>query len=170
MPTALTRGRALQTKDTVGGLKNVYFVDFGDLGTATFGSSDEITAFDGTFSAYKYELKGNSSFEQTVTSSRETGATHFEQTLSLVLPKMSKEDTKELKLIIIDRKQVVVETNNGDFFVMGLERGADVTTATLSAGAAMGDFNGYNLTLVAEEKNEASIVEGFLSNAGITVV
>lgn len=170
MATSLTRGRAIQNKDNVGGLKAVYFVDFGDLGSATRGSEDEITAFDGTFSAHKYELKGANSFEQPINTSRENGTTFYEQTLSIVLPALSKEDHKELKLIIIDRKQVVIETNNGEFFVVGLENGADVTGGTVSTGAAMGDLTGYSLTITAQEKDIAPFVEGFTSNAGITVV
>jgi len=35
----------------------------------------------------KYELKGNSSFEQTITSSRENGTTFLEQVLNLTLEK-----------------------------------------------------------------------------------
>ena len=33
----------------------------------------------GTFTAFKYDIKGNSSFEQNITSSRENGTTFFEQ-------------------------------------------------------------------------------------------
>jgi len=59
MACDLTKGRALPCRESVGGLKAVYFVDFGDLGTLTL-SSDEVTDMTGTFSAYKYELKGTS--------------------------------------------------------------------------------------------------------------
>jgi hypothetical protein len=48
--------------------------------------------------SFKYEVKGNSSFEQNITSSRENGTTFFEQTLNLTLHKLTKEDNKELKL------------------------------------------------------------------------
>jgi len=76
MACDITRGRKEPCKDVVGGLKNVYLVDFGDLGTITY-TDDEVTDLAGTFSAYKYELKGNSSFEQTITASRENGTTFF---------------------------------------------------------------------------------------------
>ena len=98
MACDLTRGRKEPCKDVVGGIKAVYFTDFGDLGTITL-TDDEITDMSGTFTAYKYEVKGNSSFEQNITSSRENGTTFFEQTLNLTLHKLSKEDNKELKLI-----------------------------------------------------------------------
>jgi len=118
MACDLTKGRNEPCKDVVGGLKAVYFVDFGDLGTVTK-TDDEITDLSGTFSAYKYELKGGSSFEQAITSSRENGTTFFDQTLSLSLKKLTKEDNKELKLLAYGRPHVAVEDYNGNVFLMG---------------------------------------------------
>jgi hypothetical protein len=158
MACDLTRGRKEPCKDVVGGLKAVYFTDFGDYGTVSQ-TDDEITDMDGTFTAYKYELKGNSSFEQTITSSRENGTTFFEQTLNLTLKKLSKEDNKELKLLAYGRPHVAVEDYNGNVFVMGLEHGAEVTGGTISTGAAMGDLSGYTLTLAAQELLPANFVD-----------
>ncbi len=84
MACDLTRGRKEPCKDVVGGIRAVYFTDFGDFGTVTQ-ADDEITDMTGTFTAYKYEVKGNSSLEQAVTSSRENGTTFYEQTLNLTL-------------------------------------------------------------------------------------
>lgn len=157
MACDLTRGRKEACKDVVGGLNAVYFVDFGDLGTVTE-TDDEITDMTGTFTAYKYELKGNSSFEQTVTSSRENGTTFFEQTLNLTLKKLSKEDNKEIKLLAYGRPHIAVEDNNGNVFLMGLEHGADVNGGTVVTGAAMGDLSGYTLTFSTMEKKPANFV------------
>jgi len=157
MACDLTKGRKEPCKDVVGGLKAVYFTDFGDYGTVTE-TNDEITDMTGTFTAYKYELKGNSSFEQTITSSRENGTTFFEQTLNLTLKKLSKEDNKELKLLAYGRPHVAVEDYNGNVFVMGLQHGAEVTGGTISTGAAMGDLSGYTLTLSAQELKPANFV------------
>jgi len=158
MACDLTLGRKEPCKDVVGGLKAVYFTDFGDYGTVTQ-TDDEITDMDGTFTAFKYELKGNSSFEQAITSSRENGTTFFEQTLNLTLKKLSKEDNKELKLLAFGRPHVAVEDYNGNVFVMGLEHGAEVTGGTISTGAAMGDLSGYTLTLSAQELKPANFVD-----------
>ena len=135
---------------------------YGDLGTVTQ-TDDEITDLSGTFSAYKYELKGGSSFEQAITSSRENGTTFFQQTLNLTLKKLSKEDNKELKLLAFGRPHVVVEDYNGNAFVMGAEHGAEVTGGTISTGAAMGDLSGYTLTLAASELQPANFLEGATS-------
>jgi hypothetical protein len=157
MACDLSLGRKEPCKDVVGGIRAVYFTDFGDLGTVTQ-TDDEITDLSGTFTAYKYEVKGNSSFEQNITSSRENGTTFFEQTLNLTLHKLSKEDNKELKLLAYGRPHVAVEDYNGNVFLMGLEHGADVSGGTIVTGAAMGDLSGYTLTLSAMEVKPANFV------------
>lgn len=161
MACDLTRGRKEPCKDVVGGLKNVYFVDFGDLGTVTK-TDDEITNLTGDSSnnltAFKYELKGNSSFEQTVTASRENGTVFYEQTLNLTLKKLTKEDNKELKLLAYGRPHIAVEDYNGNVFMMGLEHGADVSGGTIVTGAGMGDLSGYTLTLSASEREPANFM------------
>lgn len=157
MACDLTRGRKEPCKDSVGGLKAIYFTDFGDLGTVTK-TSDEITDLSGTFTAFKYDLKGNSSFEQTVNASRENGTVFYEQTLNVTLKKLSKEDNAELKLLAYGRPHVAVEDYNGNVFVMGLENGADVSGGTIVTGAAMGDLSGYTLTLTGTERVPANFV------------
>jgi len=158
MACDLTLGRKEPCKDVIGGLKAVYFTDFGDFGTVTQ-SADQITDMTGTFVAFKYELKGNSSFEQAITSSRENGTTFFDQTLTLTLKKLSKEDNKEIKLLAYGRPHVAVEDYNGNVFVMGLENGADVTGGSIVTGSGMAEFSGYTLTLNAQEKLPANFVD-----------
>ena len=85
MACLLTSGRALPCKSSVGGLKAVYFADYGTLGTTTI-ASGEITAVAGTPDFFKFDIKGNSSLETTINSSRENGTTFYTQTLNLTLP------------------------------------------------------------------------------------
>ena len=162
MACDLTLGRKEPCKDVVGGLKNVYFVAFGKLGTVTL-TNDEITNLTGDSSnnltAFKYELKGNSSFEQTINASRENGTTFFDQTLNLTLKKLTKEDNKELKLLAYGRPHVAVEDYNGNVFMMGTEHGAYVNGGTIVTGAAMGDLSGYTLTLNAQETAPANFMD-----------
>lgn len=159
MSCLLTAGRTIPCKDVVGGIKAVYFVNFGDI-TGITESADEITDMTGTFSAYKYDLKGNSSFEQSFNSSRENGTTFFEQTLNLTFTKLTKEDNKELKLMAYGRPQVVVLDYNDNAFFMGSKNGAEVTGGTIVTGAAMGDLSGYTLTLTSQEVKPANFIAG----------
>ena len=152
MSCTLTAGRLTPCKDSLGGIKNLYLVDFGLDFTINEAGSDEITDIDGTFSYAKYEVKGDASMESTLNSSRENGTTFFEQNITANLRKLSKEDNKELKLMAWGRPHVLVQTRDDKFFWVGVENGAEVTGGTAVTGTAMGDLQGYTLTLQAMER------------------
>ena len=150
MACSLTTGRKVPCKSAVGGIKNIFFADFGTLGSSTI-VAGEITAITGTPDFFKFEVKGASSLETAINSSRENGTTFYESTLTMALTFQDKATQEELKLIAHGRPHVAVQDYNGNFFVVGLEHGAEVTGGTISTGAAMGDLSGYNLTIVAQE-------------------
>lgn len=160
MACTLSIGRKVPCKDVVGGIKDVFFFDFGSI-TAGFDGVDTDVIDDlGTVTCFNYEVKGNSSFEQTITSSRENGTTFFEQTLNLTLTKLTVQDHKELKLLSFARPHVVIADYNGNAFMMGLEHGADVSGGSIVTGSSMGDLSGYTLTLTAQELKPANFLEG----------
>jgi len=159
MSCALTGGRAKPCKDAVGGIKKIHFVDFGNLGDVTL-VDDEVTDMDGTFTYYTYDVKGNSSLETNITTSLENGTTFFEQVVNLTLHKLTKEDNKELKLMAFGRPHVFVETFDGSVILVGREHGAEVTGGTMVTGTAMGDLQGYTLTLTANEVTMPNFVNG----------
>jgi len=68
-----------------------------------------------------------------------------------------------LKLISYNRPHVVIEDNNGNKFLMGLDYGADVNGGTIVTGAAMGDLSGYTLTLNGQEKIPANFVDATIT-------
>jgi len=152
MACDLTAGRKVPCKDVIGGIVRAWFVDFGDLGTVTK-TADEITDLSGTFTCYQYDLKGTNSLETGITSSRENGTTFFEETLTLTLPKLSKEDNKELKLMAYGRPHIAVEDRNGN-------HGMEVTGGSIATGTAFGDLSGYSLTLTGQELEPANFIAG----------
>lgn len=159
MPCNITAGRLEGCKDSLGGLKAVYFVNFGAAGGWT--ALDEVisTPVSATPDAFKYDLRGTSTFDQSLTSSRDNGSTYAEQTLVLSLKKQDATTHKEVKLLAYGRPHVIIEDNNGKFWVMGEDFGAEMT-ATTSTGASMGDKNGYELTFSAMEKGLAKEFDG----------
>lgn len=162
MACDLTGGRLKPCKDAVGGIRKIHFVDFGDLGTITL-TDDEVTDMDGTFSYHTYDVKGNSSLETNIQTSLENGTTFFEQVLNVTLHKLTKEDNKELKLMAYGRPHVFVETFDGNLLLVGREHGAEVTGGTAVTGTAMGDLQGYTLTLTANEITMPNFVSGATS-------
>jgi hypothetical protein len=168
----ISLGRLEPCKTSVGGLKAVYIMNNGDATGVTYDATetDAITAIAGTPTGYKYDLKGNSSFEQTINSSRENGTTFFTQTLNLTLKGITAKDLKQIKLLAYGRPQIIVEDNNGKFFYTGLKNGMEVTGGTIVTGAMMGDLSGFTLTIVGEEPVPANIILTSLTTAGVTVV
>jgi len=166
MACNLTRSRAEACKDSVSGIKRLYFADFGSFGTVTL-TNDEVTDMTGTTIGsdsnavvlHTYEVKGTNSFETTVNASRDNGTVFYEQTLSITLKKLTKEDHKELKLLAAARPHIIVVDQNDNLFLMGKENGADLSAGTVSTGTAMGDFNGYNLTFTAMEVSPPNFIE-----------
>ncbi len=153
MSCLLNTGRKVPCKKAVGGIKTVYFADFGTLGAPQFGSDDEITGLQGTPEWFQYDVKGNSSLESTVNSSRENGTTFYTQTLNLTLTFLDAATRNELKILAHGRPHIAIEDYNGNFFVVGLEHGAEITGGTIVTGAAMGDLSGQTLTFEGQETN-----------------
>jgi len=165
MACTLTKGRNEPCKDVVGGITAVYFADFDTLGAITYDATDTdvIDSFGGTPTWFKFDVRGTSSFEQAVTSSRDNGTTFYEQTLTLNFKKLSKQTHNEVKLLAYARPHVIIEDNNGNQFMMGLEYGAEVTGGSIATGAAMGDMSGYSLTFGAQEKIPANFVDATIT-------
>jgi len=150
MACSLTTGRKVPCKSAVGGIKTIYFADFGTLGDANI-AAGEITGFSAVATWYQFDVKGNSSLETSINSSRENGTTFYESTLNLTLTFQDKATQEELKLIAHARPHIAIEDYNGNYFLMGLEHGADVNGGSIVSGAGMADLTGYTITAVAQE-------------------
>lgn len=159
MSCLITQGRNEVCKDSVGGLQGVYFINF-NTGSFTTNGSGEITALPSGSTVYYYELKGNSSYTETVNTSRDNGTTFFNQELTLNLKKLTNEMTTQLKLLAYGRPKIVVWTMNGDALLVGEKEGADMTAGTIQTGGTMGDLYGYSLTFTGQEKLPAAFLSG----------
>jgi len=172
MACDITAGRIEQCKDSVSGLKAMYLINYEDLNSdsptyVTYGTGDnvdEITDWipvDDTtqLTMYKFELKSTAnSFTTAINSSRDNGTTFFEQTLVAALKRQDVVTHKNVKLLAYGRPRIIVRTMTDQFFLMGLDQGADVSAGEISSGAALGDFNGYSLTFTAQEELPANFL------------
>ena len=189
----ITAGRIEQCKDSVSGLKAMYLINYEDLNSdsptyVTYGTGDnvdEITDWipvDDTtqLTLYKFELKSTAnSFTTAINSSRDNGTTFFEQTLVAALKRQDVVTHKNVKLLAYGRPRIVIRTMTDQFFLMGLDQGADVSAGEISSGAALGDFNGYSLTFTAQEElpanfllasSEAALKTLFANSAGDAII
>jgi len=169
MACSLTSGRKVPCKSAVGGIKTIYFADYGTLGAETI-VAGEITALAGTPEWFKFDVKGTSSLETAINSSRETGTTFYESTVTMSLTFQDKATQEQLKLITHARPHVAIEDYNGNYFLVGLENGGEVTGGSISSGAAMGDLSGYSLTIVAQETAPPYFVTGSVITSEVSAV
>ena len=175
MSCDISRGRLENCKDSVGGLSAIYFVNKGafDVADVTYDTvnTDAIESFGalGSVPAFKFDIKGGSTYTENIQGSRDNGTTVFEQVLELQLTKLTKEDHKTIKLLAFGSPTVLVEDNNGNVFAAGLEHGLDISGGTIVSGAAMADMSGYTLTFTGMERAPANFLDNTIANAGFAV-
>jgi hypothetical protein len=176
MACNLTNGIVLDCRDNVGGLKNMWVTDFDNITsitkTSTGNTADTITAISGSGTFYEFQLiRQTSSYTSTVNASLEAGTVFYSDELVAYFNKMEQAKRNIIKsLAQSQRLAVVFEDNNGDYFLMGESYGAFVTAGTIVSGLALGDANGYNLTLGALEPYPANQLSGPLSTIAVGLI
>ena len=150
----------------MGGVLKCFIIDAAAADTAwsvTSGVATEDSAWAAgttTLDYYTYELaRGSASFNQEVQATPANGSVAFVQTLTFSAPTMTAADNLIFHTLIKNRCSVVVLDNNGNYWLMGLNNGCDVTAGTFGLGQAPGDLNGYTLTFTAEEQAPAPSVD-----------
>ena len=166
MACNITHGRVEPCKDAMAGLRNIYFINEqidanyiyklndggGDAYILDDDFSESIDYIEGIPNMYKFELKSNENvYDQEIVTSRENGTTFFRQTLTVKLKKQDVATHNAVKTLAYAKPRILVENNEGQFFLVGLLRGADLTAGSINSGGALGDFSGYSLTFQAEE-------------------
>ncbi len=164
MACNITRGRLIDCKDSIGGLKAIYIAKSYSnnvAATATINTTEMTTAgfanwscCGGTVEVFKYDLVQNlSSLTVNINSDNANGTTFFEQTLSVTLQKIDHDMTNELRLMAYSRSQIFVQDSMDNVFLLGMDGGCYVTGGTVVTGTAKGDMNGYTIEWGAEENN-----------------
>ena len=165
MACDITRGRLIDCKDAIGGLKAIYICknyNNNIEAVATIATTEMTTAGFATWSGssgsqttvFKYDLVPNlSSMTVNVNSDNANGTTFFEQTLSVTLQKIDHDMTNELRLMAYSRAQIFVQDSLDNVFLLGMVNGCHVSGGTVITGTAKGDLTGYTIEWGAEEKN-----------------
>ena len=164
MACDITRGRLIDCKDSIGGLKAIYIAKSYSnnvSAVATINTTEMTTAgfatwscCGGTVEVFKYDLVQNlSSLTVNINSDNANGTTFFEQTLSVVLQKIDHDMTNELRLMAYSRSQIFVQDSNDNVYLLGIDGGCYVTGGTVVTGTAKGDMSGYTIEWGAEENN-----------------
>jgi len=159
----LNSGFTLDCKNGIGGIKQIVLLDQSLVTGFTLDASNIITAIAGPTEAdlYTYELPTQTgSFEETINFNRDNGTVFYTQTVNVMLHKLSAAKRKELQAVAQARVIVFVLDTNGNWWAVGYENGADLSTATAATGTALGDANGYTLAFTHEAAVRAYQMSG----------
>lgn len=155
MPCILNKGRKLPCKAAFGGIKNVYFMQFGNIKNVVLDAETceaTITYNEEAVEWFKYEVKGASSLDSAITSSRDAGTTFYTQTLNVTLTYLDACTQQEIQQIAKARPNCLVEDYYGNVFLLGRENGCELTSGQIQTGTAPGDLSGFTIVMEAMEE------------------
>ncbi len=163
MACAIVSGYALDCKDTVGGIKNLYITELANVSSVAENASGFVTGItkaNGTkFFKYALEPRGQNNFTQNIQADATVGTVAYEQNITANFVKLQYETQIKLDLIIKNRTAVIVETMDGSYWLFGKDNGMQVTGGTSVSGQAMNEFQGYTLNFQGMEKSLANEVD-----------
>lgn len=158
--TSLSGGITKGCDNNQGGIKTIYFTELENVTAFTHGSpAENITGItmDGATKFYEFEFnKNTSTYTEVTTHTLETGTKVVTQTATLVLN--YREQTKRDTLLLLGNfKELacIVKDANNKFWVLGETNGLTLTENNSETGTVKTDRNGYTLTFVGEEPEEA---------------
>lgn len=173
MSCNLTSGILLGCRDNTGGLKSMWITDFTNILSLTSSTGDTITQISGTGTFYEFQLiRTSSSHSETVNASLEAGTVFYQGETVVYFAKLEQAKRNILKTLAqSQRLAIVVEDNNGAYFLLGQSYGCFISAGSSVTGKALGDANGYNMTFQYLEPNPMNELSGTLASvvSGITV-
>lgn len=156
MSCILENGYALGCKDNTGGIQEFYIGNFSGVTTYAVDSTGIVTGGTNAPIFYRFEQRNEvGEFTQEGQHSVENGTNFWNQTSVMTLYKYQASIRNLLYTMAQTRLQVIVLDQNGKYFLIGEQNGADMTASTGSAGKAYGDLNGSTFTLLAKEPSPA---------------
>ena len=153
MACNITSGVINDCLDAQGGIETVYIAN---------GKVESITETGGVVSAitvdgaaltpadwFEFQTpRQTSSLVETITASVEAGTVTYAQVLTLIFNKLTVEKRNIISLLSQNQYLVVVaKDNNGQYWGIGLTRGAYLTSGTVGTGVAFADASQYSLTI-----------------------
>jgi hypothetical protein len=160
----LTIGCDLECKDSVGGIKQIVLTEWNSSVDFVFAGETEVVeeivgVADNELFTYQLPTQ-TGSFEETINFNRDAGTIFYTQTVNVMLNKLSAPKRLELQGVATTRVIVFVNDTNDNWWAVGYEFGADLSTATAATGAVLGDMNGFTLAFTHETPKRAYKLAG----------
>lgn len=153
----LTAGYSLGCKDNTGGIQKAYIGNFSAATTYQVDSNGLITGatLPGTYFTFE-QRNENAEFNDEGQHSIENGTNFWVQTVNLIFHKNESVIRNTLLLLAKSSLSVIVLDQNGKYWLIGKQNGAELVGSTSSIGKAYGDLNGVTVSIEGREPEPAS--------------
>src|SRR5687767_2389699 len=125
MACVLTQHHTLDCRDSIGGVKEVYITELGNISSITesSGTVSAITKATGK-RFWKYELnRETSSATETINGNEQNGTLYYNQSVNIVVNKRTAAIRNEIMLLAKNNVVIVAVENTGRAFLYGRELG-----------------------------------------------
>lgn len=155
MACDISAPRAKQCDTSQGGVEEYYHFNWiEDAFTVTAGIATAMNV--ALVNAYKYVVEGDgNTFESTGIADKKNGTRVYTQTVVAQLKQIDGATSVELDTLMAGKVSSVRKDRNGKYWWIADESYNVTSTVQEVTGGARVDFNGYNVTLVAESKRPA---------------
>ena len=162
MPCALTQGYNLDCRNSYGGVKEVYVIEFENATAITVSAGSVVTAITKasgkTFKKYNLVVQ-TAEGTQDWTGNRDNGTISIVQTLKFPINKMTTSVRNEMVLLAQNRLLFVIVDNNGTNWLYGYDYGLMMDSFNDKTGKMLADRNGHELSFTGPAKTAAYEVD-----------
>jgi len=124
---------------------------------ATAGYIETVTG-NNQYYVYQQEIE-TASLSQTTSVNRQGGSVKFSQTVELTLQGLNINTRNVFSALAKAPLNVIVEDNNGNYWLIGEKNGARIDSAEFSTGVALDDPIGAVITILGAEPEAAQMVD-----------
>lgn len=158
MACALIGGFVWDCIDSVGGIREIKVRAYptNAVITSNFIVTSGIVAITtpGTTGWYTYFMEDETGGISDVTNvNRQQGTVFYQQEAKIVINKLTAKLRNELQVLAKNRLLIAVRDWNDNYWLVGRDSGAVMSTGSLVTGVARGDRSGSEMTFVAKEVN-----------------
>ena len=153
MACLLSTGYSLGCRDNLGGIQAVYLQNWSGTTTWSYSTDGTITgSTSGSLTWYTVEQRNETaSFNQEGQHSLENGTNFWNQNVDLVFHKYQASIRNLVYILAQTEVNIIVKDQNGAYFLVGEQNGANLSASAPSTGKAFGDLNGATISFQAKE-------------------
>lgn len=156
---------------SVGGAEIVYLGNWSSETAHTMDSNNVVTAVANSNGVYTFEQEiETAGLVQTATTDRANLTAFMDTNMSIKLFGLDAETRNLFVDLLRAPIYAIIKSNEGLFYVAGVETPGRLSEGTASLGVALGDMNGAEITINFKSKNGVFLIDGDLLGTDIPLL